>query len=256
VSDRSQFASDEIAELLRANGLCSLDDAFRVGAAVDEQHRKRATRHENKRVVQLDLQGPNGATPVYIKRQWRRERWIPRPTDIRHRIGLQCSPVHEWRGLRILQDAGFHVSAPLALFYRGWGFVRGAVVTRAVPPSVSMADLLLSGELQAMDIERRDSLIEEAAGVAARLHRARIAWRSMKAKHFYPEELSRGKWRIWLIDCEGVYRWASRRDCQREWNTYLRYFTAHTPALREIFSSAYGLALSADVSSNRLKSAA
>ena len=106
-----------------------------------------------------------------------------------------------------------------------------------------------------MDIERRDSLIEEAASVAARLHRARIAWRSMKAKHFYPEELSRGNWRIWLIDCEGVYRWASRRDCQREWRTFLRYFTAHTPALREVFSSAYGRGLNADLTPKRLKPA-
>ncbi len=233
MSDRSQFASDGIAELLRANGLCSLDDAFHLGEVVDEQHRQRATRHENKRVVKFDLKGPSGTTPVYIKRQWRRERWIPRPTDIRHRIGLQCSPVHEWRGLRILQDAGFNVSQPLALFYRGWGFVRGAVVTRAVPPSCSMADMLLSGALQAMDIRRRDSLIEEAAGVAARLHRTRIAWRSMKAKHFYPEELSHGNWRIWLIDCEGVYRWASQRDRNREWKTFLHYFTTHTPAISE-----------------------
>ena len=137
---------------------------------------------------------------------------IPRPTDIRHRIGLQCTPIHEWRGLRILQNAGFNVSEPLAVFWKGWGLSRGAVVTRAVPPAWSMADMLLRGELQAMDAKRRNSLIDAAANVVARLHRARISWRSMKAKHFYPEELSDGTWRIWLIDCEGVDRWASRRD--------------------------------------------
>jgi hypothetical protein len=245
VGDHSQFASEEIAKLLRANGINNLDDAFSAGETVDQQHERRASRHHNKRVVRLDLKSPHGPVPVYIKRQWQRERWVPRPTDLRHRIGIQCSPIHEWRGLRILADAGFNVSEPLALFYRGWGFARGAIVTRAVPPRASMADMLLSGELQALDAERRESLIAEAACVAARLHRSRISWRSMKAKHFYPEDMGNGTWRIWLIDCEGVYRRASRRDCQREWNTYLRYFESHTPALQEPFTSAYGLALSA-----------
>lgn len=244
MSDHSRFASDEVERLLAANGLGDLDGAFRVGKSLDSGHEARATRHHNKRVVRLDLKGPGGTTSVYIKRQWHRERWIPRPTDIRHRIGLQCSPVHEWRGLRILQAAGFNVSEPLALFWHGWGFARGAVVTRAVPPTCSMADLLLSGELQQMDADRRASLIDAASHVVARLHRARISWRSMKAKHFYPEEIGPGKWRIWLIDCEGVYRWASRRDCQREWRTYLRYFTSRAPDLQQSFLAAYAGALS------------
>lgn len=257
MSDCSQFASAEIAALLRANGLDSLDDAFRLGEAVDAAHQQRASRHLNKRVVRLELRGARGVvTPVYIKRQWRRERWLPRVTDLRHRINLFCSPIHEWQGLRILQEAGFQVSEPLAVFCRGWGLVRGAVVTRAVPPESSMADLLLSGSLLEMTIPRRDALIEAAAGVAARLHRARLSWRSMKAKHFYPEELADGSWRIWLIDCEGVYRWASRRDCRREWHTFLRYFTGHTPALKERFVSAYERALQGEMPPKRLKPAA
>jgi hypothetical protein len=181
---------------------------------------------------------------VYIKRQWCRERWLPRPTDIRHRIAVKCSPIHEWRGLRILQDAGFLVAEPLAVYWKGWGFSRGAVVTRAVPPQYSLADWILSGEFEAMAPERRNHLIEAAAGVVARLHRARISWRSMKAKHFYPEETEAGSWRIWLIDCEGVYRWATRHDCQREWLAFLKYIAARTPALREAFLAAYFLAIS------------
>ncbi len=179
-------------------------------------------------------------------RQRRRERWLPRPTDIRHRINLQCSPVHEWRGLKILESAGFDVSEPLAVFWSGWGLARGAVVTRAVPPRLSMADLLHSGELEAMSAARRSALIDAAVNVVVRLQRSRISWRSMKAKHFYPEEIPDGSWRIWLIDCEGVYRWASRRDCEREWQTYLKCFTAHAPTLREAFLSAYARALIAE----------
>jgi hypothetical protein len=228
---------------LSANGIGDVDSAFRVGESVDKEHVERASRHGHKCVVRVVLQEPTGTSAVYIKRQWKRARWLPRPTDIRHRINLFCSPVHEWRGLRKLQAAGFHVSEPLALFWSGWGFSRGAVVTRAVPPTRSMADMLLRGDLDRMDGAKRESLIEAAAKVVARLHRAHIAWRSMKAKHFYPEELGGNRWRIWLIDCEGVYRWASRRDCEREWRTYLRYFTSRSPALKASFLDAYSLAL-------------
>jgi hypothetical protein len=226
-----------------ANGISNLESAFQVGESLDQEHDRRATRHAERRVVRLDLEDTNGTTTVYIKRQWKRERWLPRPTDIRHRIGVQCSPIHEWRGLRLLQSAGFHVSEPLAVFWRGLGFSRGAVVTRAVPPVRSMADMLLSGELQELGSAKRESLIAAATKVVARLHRARISWRSMKAKHFYPEELGGDRWRIWLIDCEGVYRWATRRDCEREWHTYLRYFTSRVPALKDEFLGAYRSAL-------------
>ena len=243
MSNHSRFASDEVERLLAANKICDLDSAFRVGDSLDEEHERRATRHATRRVVKVELKDLAGTTAVYIKRQWNRDSWLPRPTDIRHRIGLLCSPVHEWRGLRTLQQAGFHVSEPLALFWRGWGFSRGAVMTRAVPPTRSMADMLLSGELQDMDATKRDSLIKAATKVVARLHQARISWRSMKAKHFYPEDLGGDRWRIWLIDCEGVYRWASRRDCEREWRTYLRYFTTRAPALRDSFLEAYSLAI-------------
>ncbi|HEX5472734.1 MAG TPA: lipopolysaccharide kinase InaA family protein [Lacipirellulaceae bacterium] len=244
MSHHSRFVSREIARLLSANGIYDLDSAFRSGTAVDEEHERRATRHRFRRVVKLALTDAAGSTTVYIKREWGRERWMPRPTDIRHRIGLLCSPIHEWRGLHMLQSAGFHVSEPLALFWRGWGLSRGAVITRAVPPTVSMADMLLHGEFERMEAAKREALIAAAARVVARLHRARISWRSMKAKHFYPEELGGNRWRIWLIDCEGVYHWASRRDCQREWRTYLQYFTAQAPALRDAFLTEYRIALS------------
>jgi hypothetical protein len=238
------FASDEVERLLAANGLRDVDAAFRVGEPLDDQHEARASRHDFKRVVKFDLHGPDGVTRVYIKRQWRRVRWLPRPTDLRHRIDVKCQPIHEWRGLHTLQDAGFHVAEPLALFWQGWGFSRGAVVTRAVPPRDSLADLILSGEFEAMDSQRRAAMIDAAANVIARLHRTHISWRSMKAKHFYPEETAPGTWRIWLIDCEGVYRRATRRDCQREWGTFLKYIAARTPGLRDAFLKAYSLALS------------
>jgi hypothetical protein len=232
-----------MARLLAANGIYDLGSTFRVGEPLDIEHEERATRHFNRRVVKLDLNSRIGTTTVYIKRQWKRERWIPRPTDIRHRIGVLSSPIHEWRGLKILQAVGFHVSEPLALFWRGWGFAHGAIVTRAVPPARSMSDILHSGEIEQMDAAKRESLIAAATKIVARLHKARISWRSMKAKHFYPEDLGGNRWRIWLIDCEGVYRWATRRDCERQWRTYLQPFISHAPALQNAFLDAYRAAL-------------
>jgi hypothetical protein len=243
MSDHSRFASDEIEKLFAKNGLRDLDDAFRVGKHLGEQHYRYATRHKNKHVVKFDLRGSDGQTSVYIKRQWRRERWLPRPTDIRHRINLQCSPVHEWRGLRMIEEIGVSVSQPMALFWSGWGLARGAIVTRAVPAELSMADMLLSGRLLEMPIERLNSLIEAAVSVVVRLRQAGISWRSMKAKHFYPEELPGGAWRIWLIDCEGVSRWGSRRLFDREWENFVRTFTSHTSALQRPLLAAYDRAL-------------
>jgi hypothetical protein len=239
VSNHARFASDEIQSLFAANGIRDLEDAFRVGTPVGEQHQRRATRHINKLVVRLDLKSAEGATPVYIKRQWRRARMWPRPTDIRHRINLQCSPVHEWRGLNILRTAGFNVSEPLAVFWSGWGLSRGAVVTRAVPPQLSMADLVLSGDLEKWPTKPRQSLLNAAVDLIIRMQNLRLSWRSMKAKHFYPEEQRDGSWRIWLIDCEGVYRWATEHDRQREWQTFLKCFAANAPSLYAALVDAY-----------------
>jgi hypothetical protein len=239
VSDHYQFASAEIEQLLIANGLRDLNSAFELGEPVDGEHKSLAGRHEHKTVVTLQLKSPSGDVRVYIKRQWRRERLLPRPTDLRHRINVKCSPVHEWHGLRLMQRSGFDVSEPLAIFWHGWGFSRGAVVTRAVPPSRSLRDMICSGEFEAMDRGRRESLARAAADVVVRLHERRMSWRSMKVKHFYPEEVAPNSWRMWLIDCEGVYRWASRRDRRREWTTFLNFITQRAPALREAFCGAY-----------------
>lgn len=237
----SEFASEEVRHLLAANGLRNLKDAFEFGEPLDDLHAERACRHDFKRIVKLDLNTPGGASRVYIKRQWRRERLLPRPTDIRHRIALKCSPIHEWRGLQIMQKAGFHVSEPLAVFWRGWGFSSGAVVTRSVPTDRSLADFIVSREFERMAPDRRNSLIEATVSVVARMNRARLSWRSMKAKHFYPEETAYGEWRIWLIDCEGVSNRSSRNERRRQWSAFLQYVTVQAPALKEAFLNSYSL---------------
>jgi hypothetical protein len=244
VIDHQLFACDEVKCHLTANGLHSLEAAFTLGEPVGDLHVERATRHEFKRIVHLDIAASTGSYHVYIKRQWRRERLLPRLTEIRHRIAIKCTPIHEWRGLQIMQQAGLHVSEPLALFWRGWGFSSGAVVTRAVPVNRSLADLINSGEVARMAPGRRAALIDAAVHTVARIEQARLTWRSMKAKHFYPEETDNG-WRIWLIDCEGVSDRGSRSDRKRQWNAFLQYITARMPELKDAFLKAYSIGLSA-----------
>jgi hypothetical protein len=65
----------------------------------------------------------------------------------------------------------------------------------------------------------------------------------MKSKHFYPEETAPANWRIWLIDCEGVYTRATRRDCQREWGVFLKFITPPMLELRKTFLAAYAASL-------------
>jgi hypothetical protein len=62
-----------------------------------------------------------------------------------------------------------------------------------------------------------------------------MCWRSMKAKHFYPERLPSGQWRIWLIDCEGVHRRPSRREYERERLQFLASLAEISPALLREF---------------------
>jgi hypothetical protein len=244
VGDRSRFVSEEVKQLLITNGIPDLGAAFDVGRPVDDMHAERAVRHDFKRIVNLDLKTPDGVLRVFIKRQWRRERLLPRLTEIRHRIGIKCTPIHEWRGLRIMQRAGLNVSEPLALFWRGWGFSSGAIVTQAVPVNRSLDDLISNGEFERMDLERRNLLIKAVVSVVERLRRARLAWRSMKAKHFYPEETSSNGWRIWLIDCEGVSTRCSRTEHKRQWKAFLHNITERLPDTREAFLENYMALLS------------
>jgi len=61
------------------------------------------------------------------------------------------------------------------------------------------------GELRELDDAGRTALAEAILTI----HAAGLCWGSIKARHFYPEFLPQGTWRIWLIDAESVFvnRW-------------------------------------------------
>lgn len=223
-TDHRWFASAEVERMLAANELADLDAAFARGEPI-------GSRHPEKEVATLWLSASDGPQRVYIKRQWRLTRWIPRAPDLRHGRGWLSSPVREWRGLQWMQSAGLNVSAPLALFWHGWGLRRAAIVTQSLPPVPSLWERFTAPECDKITIEDFPSLAAALIDVIDRLHAAGLCWRSMKAKHVYPERLANGEWRIWLIDCEGVHRRPTRREYAREQRQFLASLLEVSPAL-------------------------
>lgn len=209
------FASCEAQSLLSTIGLVDLETAFTHGESLDGQYHLRATRHDHKQVVTLPIPSAQGTDRLYIKRQWRITRWVPRWTDLRRGVGLLSSPVCEWRGIHMMRSAGLNVPEPLALFWQGRGWSRAAVVIKAVPPVESLADMIERGDIAELSARDTAGLVDTIVAVFAKLDESQLAWRSMKAKHFYPEQLPNGAWSIWLIDCEGVHRSRLRKDRER-----------------------------------------
>lgn len=209
------FASPGAQELLTVHGLVDLSAALTLGQPVAERHQRRAQRHAHKQVVCLPIESAGGSDFLYIKRQTRRTRLVPRWTDLRRGVGLWSSPMCEWRGLHLLRSAGFDAAEPLGLFWSGRGWSQAAIVTRAVPPRLSLTDMILEGVITSFTAEERTSLVDAVWRVIAQLSNARLAWRSMKPKHFYPQPLGNRSWKMWLIDCEGVHARASSRDLHR-----------------------------------------
>ena len=215
------YASSDAQRLLTSAGLNSIDDAFRIGQPLEGMRRLKGSRHEYKEVVIANLARDNLSSQIYIKRQWRRERLLPRWTDVRRKRFTFGCPVAEWQGLMRLRSVGISAAEPLALFRQSWCSARSAILTRAVPAAHSLNELLDLGIVQTLHTDQAISLAGAVLHTIEQIQAAGLGWRSMKAKHFYPELLDTGEWRVWLIDCEGVYARASRRDRSKDRRRFL-----------------------------------
>lgn len=190
------FASIQVRAMLRDAGLDDLESVLGSGRQVP-------SRHQYKGVATFETGGGEGR--VYVKRQWRRSRLIPRPTDLLHGVAFLTVPEKEWRGLWRLRGLGLNTAEPLAL-YRGPRLsARSAVVTRAVPVRASLHQMLLDTQISRLSHSAAVSLGRAIGSVMRRIRAGRCAWRGADTKHFYPEQLAEDQWRLWLIDCEGVY---------------------------------------------------
>lgn len=204
-------SSHEAWSLLAGSGLSNVDSIFAAGDPLGGHRATYGNRHVSRGVVRANLQNADDAQTVYIKRQWRRERWLPRWPDLRNGTAFLGMPAREWRGLSLLRSIGLDTAEPLAFYSAGWLSHRTAVVTRAVPVEKDLLELVDDGTIDGLRRDDRLRLAESIAEIMNRIHAAGMAWRSLEPKHLFPSREPDGRWRVWLIDCEGVRLRARRR---------------------------------------------
>ena len=221
MQNTTKFRSDEAREILAKNGLATLEDALKVGQPLSGAFAYRGSRHGHREVVKVELNIGDGDEErydtFYIKRQWKRRRSFPRLTDIRRGVAFCSEAEAEWNGLHRMEDEGITVVQPWGLFCGKGGI--GAIVTRAAPAIHSLQDVLADGLALNFSESKRRELVSAIISTITKIRARQIAWRSMKAKHFYPHEVE-GRWQICLIDCEGV----SKSALERHWRRSTRDF--------------------------------
>jgi hypothetical protein len=200
-----EFGSERAQSLLQRHGLVTLEAAMAFG-------RPLACRHRGRSISVGELADGETTVRVFVKKQNRVLQRVPRLTDLRHGTAFWPYPVCEWRGLALFRRAGLLTAEPLALVRQGAYSPRSAVLVQSLPCEQHLGGLIREGLLQRLDPPGRTALIEAVVGAIERIHRAGLGWRGMESKHFYPRLEPDGSWQIWLLDCEGVHRRATRGD--------------------------------------------
>ena len=216
-SDHSKliFASDDARAFCHRNGLFDGDDLYSLGCPVYRQHRGRCV---NEATLEEETDLP---LRVFIKKQAGRLRLFPRLTDLKTGQVFHSLPQREWGGIERLASMGLNVPKRLALFHEGLFFFRAAIVLREVPPRLSIGQMLRNGTWSRLNHPEQDSLLDAMVSTMETIHQAGFIWRGASSKHFYPELQDDALWKLWLIDCEGVY---SRRATRARKQSYLRLF--------------------------------
>lgn len=219
------YAGRWAKDLLTAAGIDSLDAAFATGERVLEG------RHEYKEVTRLTAsQGVHG-NELYIKRQHRSVRMLPKLRDLFEHGLFAGDPRKEWRGLNLLRSWGMCAVEPLALFYRSISF-RSAIVTTSVPGDRSLREIALEGDLNKLTDLQLEPLTNAIVKTVNQIHERGYGWRGMDARHLYPEPSRDGGVRIWLIDCEGIHRSRSEATRNRDIDRLIRSLKkAEAPAV-------------------------
>ena len=197
-SECVRYGGEAAWKLLAVNGLTDLAAVFRCGEPIP-------CRHKFKCICKATLRDGDRDVHVFIKRQWKRARLIPRWPDIRDGMAAMHWPEREWWGLQEFRRLGFNTPTPLALFCDPWYSARSAVVTTAVPCDRSLRELVHDGTVARLDAAARSKLIDAVVAIIERIHDSGHGWRAMSIKHFFPALQDDGGWRTWLIDCEKVH---------------------------------------------------
>ena len=172
-------------------------------------------RHDHKQVACLSIDVEDGPEKLFIKRQMRSPRLLPTLKGFREHGPFAGDPVREWQGLNLLRSWGLSAAEPLALFTRRLS-TESAVVTAGVPGGQSLRELVPAGFFDDLDDESLDLLIGAICRPIHTIHDHGFGWRGMDVRHIFPERRSDGDFRIWLIDCEGIYRRRRQSDADRD----------------------------------------
>ncbi|MCH7987574.1 MAG: hypothetical protein IID46_00325 [Planctomycetes bacterium] len=213
--DKITFDSDDARAFCFRNGIFDGDGLFSLGKPVYRQHRGRCV---NAATLEAENEQP---VRVFIKKQEGRLRLFPRLTDLKTGQAFLSLPQREWDGIERLASIGMHVPERLALFHEGLFFFRAAIVLREVPPRQSADAMLRNGTWSRLALPEQDSLLDAIVSTMETIHQAGLIWRGASSKHFYPELQDDAVWKLWLIDCEGVY---FRRSSRVRKQSYLRLF--------------------------------
>jgi len=211
----TEFGSQKALEILRANEITSLQAAFDCGDVIHK-------RYDAKSVSYVELDHQNEKIGIYIKKQWRQSRLIPRMHSFLCGKAFTSYPLQEWRGLNSLRAIGLYAAEPLALFRHRWHPYKAAVVTLAVPAETNLTQMIRNGGLEHLEDSARSSLIHTLVSIIQGIHNAGFGWRSLDIKHFFPVQQSDGSWQIWLIDCEGIFSPVKKHHIERERRSFLK----------------------------------
>jgi hypothetical protein len=198
-SEKTLFSSEDSRKLLTSVGIDSLGAAFRQGQVVFDG------RHDHKQVACLSIDVEGAPKKLFIKRQMRNPRLLPKLRDFRDYGPFTGDPVREWHGLNLVRSWGLSAAEPLALFTRRLS-AESAVVTAGVPGEHSLRELARGSFFDDLDGDSQRMLVDAICRSIHTIHDRGYGWRGMDARHLFPERRSDGEYRIWLIDCEGVYR--------------------------------------------------
>lgn len=195
---------------MRRHGLANLDAIFRAGQEAQPRHVGRAVW---KTELRDDTDRPFTA---FIKMSWGRRRWWPRMPDILSGQVFESLALREWHGLDRLSQIGLRVPQRMALFDEGILWRRSAIILRAVPPPVSISEMVASGAWAQLPRRDRHAIFEAVALMLDKMHDAGLAWRCISSRHIFPQRVAAGRWELWLIDCEGVHKSRSRTVKERD----------------------------------------
>jgi len=211
-----RFASNASQALLERNHCGDIDSVF-------AKRPSSQVRHTGRAVAAIDLREADGRSErAYVKLNWGRRRVWPRMTDLKSGQVFQTLPEREWNGIKAFADLGLNVPERLALFQEGLLNVRAAVIVRAVPPPHSLDEMLAGSGWKKLSGEQRDALLQAVVDVMRQIHAGNLGWRGTGSRHFFPKLDEQGRWKLWLIDCEGVHTRATPKVIERDFRKLMR----------------------------------